>query len=110
MIHVPPKNAFPAVRKICRIFTCFYVGCPNTRLIFTRVHPVGLLSSNPLGRSLESSNKRSALFRTGEIFAMDGLEFPVLLDKSVDHDGVVIVRCPEGGSEHNCDLYRDYAL
>ena len=41
---------------------------------------------------------------------MEDLEFPILLDKSVGEDGIVIERGPEHGIEHACELGRGYVL
>ena len=56
------------------------------------------LLSYPLGRSLDSaSNECTTLLGVGEILAMEDLEFPVLLDKSVDDDGIIVERSSEDG-------------
>ena len=51
---------------------------------FARVQFLELLSNYPLGRSLDSpSDKGTALLGVGEILAVEDLEFPVFLNKSV---------------------------
>jgi len=59
---------------------------------------VDLLSSHPLGRSLESpGNVGATLLRIAEVLAKEDLEFPILLDKSVDDDSIVVERGPKDG-------------
>ena len=94
-------NAFPAIRKTDRIVTCFYIDCPNTQPVFICEHFVDLLSSYPLGRSLESSSEEGiTLFGVGEILATEDLEFPVLLNKIVDDMHIIVERGPKDGKEH----------
>ena len=65
---------------------------------FTRVQPVDPLSSCSLGRSLDGpSNEGNALLGVGEILAMEDLEFPVFLDKSVSDDSLVVECGPGDG-------------
>jgi hypothetical protein len=66
------------------------------------------LSSYPLCCSLDSPSEESVkLLGVAEILAMEDLEFPVLLDNSVDDDSVVVERGPEDGRVHTCDLHHD---
>jgi hypothetical protein len=79
----------------------------------TRVHFVDLLSGHPgtIGCSLDGpSDEGATVFRVGEILAMKDLEFPVLLDESIDEDSIVVERGPEDGMEHACNLHRGYTL
>ena len=70
-----------------------------------------LLSSHPLDRSLDSpSDKGATLEGVCKILAMEDLEFPILLNKSVGDDGIIVERDPKGGVEHECGLRRGYAL
>jgi hypothetical protein len=72
---------------------------------------VGLLSSYPLGRSLESpSDKGAELFGVGGIIAIEDLEFPVLLDKTVGEDSIVVVCDSEDARECASDLRSGYVL
>ena len=50
------------------------------------------------------------LLGVAEVIAIEDLEFPVLLDKSVGDDGIVVVRGPGDGREQTCDLRRGYVL
>jgi hypothetical protein len=60
--------------KIRIIVTCFYIDCSNTQLVPTHVHFVDLLSSYPLGCSLESpSNEVITLLGVGEVLTMEDL-------------------------------------
>ena len=105
-----PGNAFPVIRKTCRIVICFYIDCSNAQLLFIHVHSVDLLGY-PLGRSLESpSDESTTLLGVGKILAVEDLEFPVLLDKSVGDDSFVVVRGPEDGRKPGCELHRGYVL
>jgi hypothetical protein len=69
---------------------------------------VGPLNSHPFGRSLSDSPSEEGvtLFGVAEILAIEDLEFPVLLDNSVDDDVVAVVCDPGGGREYTCDLRR----
>jgi len=69
------------------------------------------LSSRPLGRSLGSpSDEGITVLGVAEVLAVEDLEFPVLLDKSVDDDSIIFVRGPGDGREHGCDLRCSYVL
>ena len=74
----------------------------NTRLIFTHVYFADLLSSSLLCRSPGKSV--TTLFGVAEDLAMEELEFPVLLDKSVDGDTIIVEPGAGGGGEHRCEL------
>ena len=64
-----------------------------------------LLSSHPLGRGLDSSSNESVtLLGVREIFTMEDLEFPILLDKSVRGGGIPAEHGSEDGGEHACEL------
>ena len=79
----------------------------HPRLLFTHVHFADLLSSYPLGHSFKSpTDEGTALSGVGKILAIEYLELPVLLDKSVDDDSIVVERGPGDGREHGCDLCR----
>ena len=79
----------------------------NTQLIFTRVHFVDLLSSCPLGCSLDSPGDDGITpLGVSEDLEMEDLEFPVLLDKRVGGDTIIVKRGPEDGREHACSLGR----
>ena len=66
---------------------------------------MGLLSSYPLGRSLDGPSDESiALSGVSEDLAMEDLESPVLLNKSVGDNIIVVERGPKGGREHTSDL------
>ena len=106
-----PRNTFPVIWKTCRIVTCFYSDWLNTQfIIYTRVHFVyHRLSSCPLDRNLGSPskiNEGATTLGVGEIFEIENLEFPVLLDKSVGDGGIIVDRGPKDGGEHGCDLRR----
>ena len=65
---------------------------------FARVQFLELLSNYPLGRSLDSpSDKGTALLGVGAILAVEDLEFPVFLNKSVGDNSIVVERVPEDG-------------
>ena len=86
------------------VATCIYIKCSNTQIAVIRVH---LLSSYPLCRSLDSPSDDSiALLGVSEDLATEDLEFPVLLDKSVGDNIIIVDRGPEGGREHTSDLRR----
>ena len=94
-----------------RIFTWFYIEYSNTLLIFTHIHFVDLLSSYPLGRSLESSSEVGAtLLGVSKILAMKDLKFPVLFHKSVGVGSFVVEGGPEDGGGYKCELRRSYML
>ena len=79
----------------------------HPRPLFTYVHFADLLSSYPLGHSFKSpSDEGTALSGVGEILAIEYFELPVLLDKSVDDDSIIVERGPEDSREHGCDLRR----
>ena len=66
-----------------------------------------LLSSSPLGRSLQSpGNNGATLLGVARVLAMEDLEFPIFLDKSVAEGSIVVERGPEHGREHACELRR----
>jgi hypothetical protein len=99
------------MQKTFRIVTYFYIDCSNAQLIFTHVDFVDLLSSctPPLGHSFDGPIEESlALFGVADIYGKEDLEFPVLLDTSVDEDGIVVERGPENGREHECGLRCGY--
>ena len=74
---------------------------------FKHIHFADLLSNYPLGCSLDSSsNESTTLFGVGKSLAMEDLEFPILLDKSIGKDSIVFERGPEDGREHDCELRR----
>src|ERR1700743_3768130 len=81
------------------------------QLVLAHVHFADLLSSHPLGQSLDSpSNKGTTLFKVAVILGMEDLEFPILLDKRVDEGSIVVERGIEDGIEHDCALRCGYAL
>jgi len=66
---------------------------------------VDLLCAYPLGHSLGSSgDEGTTLLGVSEVFTMEDLKFPVLLDKCEDDDTFVRERDPEGGGQRSCDL------
>jgi len=106
-----PRSVLLAVRKTCRIVTCFYINYSDTQFIFTHVRLVDPLSSCPIGRSLEiPSDDGTALEGVGKILAMEDLEFPVLLDKSVGEDSIVVESGSEDGRGQSCGLGRCHFL
>ena len=66
-----------------------------------------LLSSYPLGRSLESpGDEVTILLEATEYLEMEDLEFPVFIDKSDGDDTVMADPGPENGREQGCELCR----
>ena len=61
----------------------------------------------PLSHSLDSpSDDGTTLLGVTRVFAMEDLEFPILLNKSVGEDSIVVERGPRDGREHERDLRR----
>ena len=77
---------------------------------FTHIQFIDL-SSYPLCRSLDSlSNDGNMLLGVTRVLAMEDLEFPILLNKSIG-EGSIVVECGPGGSvEHECGLCCGYVL
>jgi hypothetical protein len=99
------------MRKTFRIVIYFYIDCSNTQLLFTHVYSVDLLSgcTPPLGHSFDGPIEEGlALFGVAGIRGMEDLELPVLLDTSMDEDGIVVERGPERGREHERGLRCGY--
>jgi len=72
---------------------------------------VDLLDSCPLSSNLEGpSDEGTTLLGVGEILAIEELEFPVLLDKSVGDGSFVVVRSPGDSRGRGCELRRGYVL
>jgi len=68
------------------------------------VYPVDLLGS-PLGRSLFNPRVDGPTpLGVAEFLTMKDLEFPTLLGKSEDGDGIEVESFPAGGSKHTCGL------
>ena len=74
------------------------------------MYPVDLLSSL-LGRSLFNPGVDGHTpLGVAKVLTMEDLEFPILLGKSEDGDGIEVESVPAGSSKHTCGLCRGYVL
>jgi hypothetical protein len=53
-----------------------------------------------------SSEEGTTLLGVGKVLAMDDLEFPILLNKGIGDNSIVVVRDPRDGGKRACDLRR----
>jgi len=79
----------------------------RTRNSFLHIHFVNLLSC-PLGGGPDSpSDEGATVFGAAEVLAIADLQFPILLDKSVDENRIVAECGPSGGGDYACGLRCD---
>ena len=72
---------------------------------------VGLQTRYKPGRNLDNRSQEGVtLPRVGEIFTIEDLELPVLLDEREDADRIIFVGGTDDGSAHARCLRRGYML
>jgi hypothetical protein len=85
---------------------CLYTESSTAQLIL-----LSLRRRCPFGYNLGSSSIEAAtLLRVGEILNLEDLNFPILLDKRNDDEGVVVARGTVDEREHACGLRRVHTL
>ena len=90
--------------SLCSIFhLCgFNITYSNPRYIFTYTYLADLRNHPSLFQSLCNLNvEGTTLLWIGKVFSFGKLEFPILLDKRVNHNRIVVKRSAVNGGEQD---------